>query len=155
MEKAEVAIVGAQFAALAVLILILGNYAGVNVLGPSTTQVGTVYWGAPSAGVTLAKGAVNTEKTNASSIFAYFTLPKSTEVTSVSATRLCLIPSNNTGDSTIYSQITISYDNQKHQNYVTFGPTGQPLGIGCTYTITIVDTLQQTVTWTGTVKLVS
>lgn len=153
LEKGEVAIVGGQFLALAVLVLILGNYAGTS--GP-TTHVGTVYWGAPSGGVTLAKNAVNSEKSNASLIYVYYTLASNTAVSSISASRLCLNPAaNNTGESLIYTQIPINYDSQRHQNYISFGPTGQAAGIGCDYTVVITDTVQQVTTWTGTVKVVS
>jgi hypothetical protein len=154
LEKGEAAIVGGQFLALAVLVLLLGNYAGLGI--HSTSQVGTVYWGAPSGGVTLDKGAVNVEKSNASTISLYFSLAASTSISSISAGRLCINPAaNNTGEVLTYTHIPINFDSKKHQNYISFGPTGQPLGIGCVYTITITDSLQQVATWTGTVKVVS
>jgi hypothetical protein len=155
LEKGEVAIVGGQFLALAVLILLLGNYAGVG-LGSPTTKVGTVYWGAPPGGAALTKGVLNKETTNASAMYVYFNLGPSTTVSSVSASRLCLdTAANNTGGSLTYTQISINYDSQKHENYITFGPTGQPSGVGCDYTVTITDSLQVVNTWTGSVELSS
>jgi hypothetical protein len=155
LEKGEVVIVGGQFLALAVLILLLGNYAGVG-LGSQTTKVGTVYWGAPPAGTALTKDALNKETANASALYVYFSLTSSATVSSVSASRLCLdTAANNTGGSLTYTQISINYDSQKRLNYVTFGPVGQPLGVGCDYTVSITDSLQQTVTWTGSVELSS
>lgn len=157
MEKGEVAIVGGQFLALAVLVLLLGNYAGIGTNGSQTTKIGTVYWGAPSGGVALASGTLNTEKTNASTISLYFTLATNSAISPpIAASRLCINPSaNSTGEYLIYTNIPINYDSQKHQNFISFGPTGQPLGIGCSYTVSITDSLQQVTTWTGTVKLVT
>ncbi len=146
---------GGQFLALAVLILLLGNYAGIG-LGSPTTKVGTVYWGAPPGGAVLVKDTLNKETTNASAMYVYFSLAPSATVSSVTASRLCLdTAANNTGGSLTYTQIAINYDSQKHQNYLSFGPVGQPSGVGCDYTVTIIDSLQQTNTWTGSVKLTS
>ncbi len=153
MEKGEAAIVGGQFLALAVLVLLLGNYAGLGI-GITTPQTGTVYWGAPSAGVTLQKGAVNLEKTNASTISLYYSLVSSTTISSITAGRTCIDPAaNNTGEILTYTHIQISFDGQRHQNFISFGPTGQPAGIGCDYKVTITDSLDQVATWTGTVKV--
>jgi hypothetical protein len=154
LEKGEIGIVAGQFIALALVILILGNYVGPTQ--NTTTTAGKVYWGAPSAGVTLDSNKVNQVTTDSNNISMYFSLESGTTIGSVSASRLCVNPSaNNTGGVQVYITIPINYDTQKKQNYVEFGPTDQTLGIGCTYTITVTDSLQQTVTWVGTVRLTS
>ncbi|MDA4114835.1 MAG: hypothetical protein OK474_12395 [Thaumarchaeota archaeon] len=154
LEKGEIAIVAGQFIALALVILILGNYFGTNTNQTLTPETGKVYWGAPSAGVTLEIHRLTQVNTNASSISMYFSLAQGTTIGSASASRLCVNPStNNTGEVQGYTRILINYDGQKKQNYLQFGPTGQALGIGCTYTISVTDSLQQTVTWVGTVRL--
>ncbi len=155
MERGEVAIVSAQFLALAVLILLLGNYGNVTGKGITNAEVNSVFWGTPSQGVALKSGVLNLETTNASTISLYFSLPPGTDVSlPVTASRLCLDPTaNNTGKVRVYTNITISYDSTVKKNYIVIGPTGQPTGIGCLYTITLTDTLQQTATWTATVKL--
>jgi len=154
LERGEIGIVAGQFIALALVILILGNYVGAGPIS-GTTETGKVYWGAPSAGVTLGSRSVTQVTTNASSISMYFSLASGTTIGSASASRLCVNPSaNNTGEVQVYTRIPINYDTQKMQNYLQFGSTGQALGIGCTYTITVTDSLQQTVTWVGSVKLI-
>jgi hypothetical protein len=155
LEKGEIGIVAGQFIALALVILILGNYFGPGATnGSNMPEIGKVYWGTPSAGVTLGSHTVTQVTTNASSISMYFSLATGTTIGSASASRLCVNPSaNNTGEVQVYTRIPINYDTQKKQNYVEFGSTGQAQGIGCTYTITVTDSLQQTVTWVGTVRL--
>ena len=155
MEKGEVVILTGQFLALAVLVLLLGNYISTLGGGPTTTQAGPAYWGGITSGVALKSGAVNSETTNASVISVYFEVAQSTRIASLSASRLCLTSgANATGEERAYTTIPISYDPQKGQDYVSFGPTGQPLGVRCDYTFTITDTLQSVATWTGTVEVV-
>jgi hypothetical protein len=152
LEKGEIGIVAGQFIALALVIIILGNYVGPTQ--NATTTAGKVYWGTPSAGVILVSNKVTTVTSNSSSISMYFSLASGTTIGSASASRLCVNPrANNTGGVQGYTRISINYDAGKKQNYIQFGPTGQALGIGCTYTITVTDSLQQTVTWVGTVSL--
>jgi hypothetical protein len=154
LEKGEAVIAGGQFIALAVVILLLGNYAGIVNSSVTTATVGKVYWGDPAADVVLKGSAVNTETTNASSISLFFSLPPHTAPGLPSVTRLCLNPTaNDTGAALVYTNITISYDSQTKQNYITFGPTGQSLGFSCSYTVTITDSVEQTATWTSTVEL--
>ncbi len=154
MDKGETAIVAGQFVALAVVILLLGNYAGIVNSSVTTATVGKVYWGDPSAGVVLKSASVNTESKNATSISLFFLLPPGTAPGLPSVTRLCLNPTaNDRGAALVYTNITISYDSENKQNYLTFGPTGQSPGFSCSYTVTITDSILQTATWTSTVEL--
>jgi hypothetical protein len=154
LEKGETAIVGGQFIALAVIILVLGNYAGIVNSSVTTATVEKVYWGVPSADVVLKSATVNTENANASSISLFFALPPGTAPGLPSVARLCLNPTaNNSGVSLVYTKIPIGYDSKTKQYYITFGPTGQPSGFSCSYTVTVTDSVQQTATWTSTVEL--
>jgi hypothetical protein len=154
VEKGEIGIVAGQFIALALVIIILGNYVGPPQ--NATTTVGKVYWGQPPAQVTLGSDKVTTVTSNANNISLYFSLATGTTIHSASASRLCVNPgANNTGEVQDYTLIPINYDAKDKLNYVEFGPTAQTPGIGCTYTITVTDSLQQTITWVGTVRLIS
>lgn len=156
MERGEAGIITVQFLALAILVLLLGNYGNVTGAGISTPQVNHVYWGTPSKTNELKTGGLNTEGVNASTISLYFSLPKGASIAlPVTASRLCLdTKANNTGEVRVYDNISVNWDPTVRQNYVEIGPTGQPSGIGCSYTITITDTIQQTATWTDTVEVV-
>jgi hypothetical protein len=156
LERGEVGIITVQFAALAVLVILLGNYGNVTGAGPSSAQVNHVYWGATSKGTELKTGGLNTETVNSSTISLYFSLPRGTTIAlPVTASRLCLNPSeNDTGKVRVYDNISVNWDPTARQNYVQIGPTGQPSGVGCSYTITITDTVGQTATWTDTIKVV-
>jgi hypothetical protein len=152
LEKGEVAIVSGQFIALALVIILLGNFAGGTGTGISTPVIGNVYWGSASAGVTLQKGALNTEQTNASSVSVYYTLVRSTHVSSVAASRLCLA-TDGTGQELVYTKIPLSNDTTSKSTFFTFGPTGQATGLTCYYTVSITDSLQEVITWSGSVVL--
>lgn len=148
MERGEVGILAGQFAALAVAILLLSNFASLSAL--STPTIGNIYWGTPSANIGLTKGADNIETTNASTISVFYTLAPSTTPSSLSATRLCLdANANETGGVYIYDNVKLAYDNSSKKNYISFGPAGQPYGQTCTYTVQLTDSLQQltTATW--------
>lgn len=152
MEKGEAGILAGQFAALAVVILLLSNY--LPVASATTTGIGKVYWGDPVTGVTLTKGGTNVETANASTISALYTLASGTLPTSVSAVRLCLdAKANDTGANLVYTNIQFEYSQVKHANYLSFGPASQPPNLSCTYTISLTDSLQQTVTWSATVRV--
>jgi hypothetical protein len=155
LERAEAAIVGGQIIALVVVVGLLGNYAGVSGIGVngfSIPQISSVYWGPPSSGVTLAKAVGNTESTNATTISVRYSLAQGTKVAIVSASRLCELP-NGTGFEHIYTNLTTSIDNAAKAVYFTFGSTTQPLGWSCDYTVTLTDSLQQSVTWVATVEV--
>jgi hypothetical protein len=97
LEKGEAAIVTGQFVALALLILILGNYA--NIAGVTNVQVGKVYWGTPSTGVVLKSNSVNRVNASAGTISVLVTLPTHSTVATSSASRLCLSAgANSTGE---------------------------------------------------------
>jgi hypothetical protein len=161
VEKGEVAIVGGQFLALALVVLILGNYLGTGAInGVSIPEVKNVYWGPPSGSPTLDKGGVTTVKANSSTISVFYSLASGTQISSIAASRLCLNPSaQSKGTDQVYTNMTIEYDSKVRLNYVQLGPapisTEQPVGIRCYYSITITDSLQQVATWTGTVVVAS
>jgi hypothetical protein len=151
LEKGEAAIVTGQFVALALLILILGNYA--NIAGVTNVQVGKVYWGTPSTGVVLKSNSVNKVNASAGTISVLVTLPTHSTVATSSASRLCLSAgANSTGEYRTYNNFTIGFYSQTKQNYVSFGPTTQSTGESCVYTISVTDSLQQVATWTATVN---
>jgi hypothetical protein len=152
LEKGEVAILTGQFAALAVAILLLSNFAGGSAL--SVPKVTTAYWGAPSGNIALTQGANNHETINASNMSVFYTLAQGTTPSSVSATRLCLDPEeNNTGGVYTYTDIVFGYDNVSKSNYISFGPVEQQLGQTCTYTVQLTDSQLQTATATWLVQL--
>ena len=151
MEKGETAIVVGQFAALAIVILLLSNY--LPIASATTTGIGRVYWGDLTTGVPLTKGGVNVEKTNASTISVLYTLSSGTQPSSVSAVRLCLDKVNETGSNLVYTDIQFEYSQAEHANYLSFGPAGQPPNLTCTYTISLTTTVEQTVTWSATVRV--
>jgi len=141
LERGELAIVAGQFAALALVVILLGNYAGVGGLNGVSTGVASVYWGPASANAPLQKNLLNLEPVNASIISVYYTLAQGTQVESVAASRLCVL-ANGTGLEHIYSNLTLSTDTAKKATYFTFGPTTQSSGWTCGYTITLTDSLQ-------------
>ncbi len=153
MERGEVGILAAQFAALAVAILVLSG-AGTT-FATSVPTVGNVYWGAPSGHIGLTKGANNDETVNATTISVFYTLAPSTTPSSVTATRLCLDADENyTGGVYTYTDVKFLYDNASKSNYISFGPVQQQLGQTCTYTLDLTDSLQQTATASWVVQLV-
>lgn len=150
MERGEVGILAGQFAALALVILLLSNY--LPIASATTTGIGKVYWGDPSTGVPLTKGGTNLETSNASTISVLYTLASGTKPASVSAVRLCLdAKANETGANLVYTNIRLEYSQARHTNYLSFGPTNQSSDLTCTYTISLTDSIQQTVTWSATV----
>lgn len=156
MEKGEAGILAVQFGALIVALLLLSNFISTsgNVTSPiSTPTITGVYWGSPSSGTSLSKGSENSVPTNASTISAFFTLAPGTTPASATASRLCLSSNGTTGESFGYNKVSFLYDSAKRLNYVSFGPTGQSLNEKCTYTITLTDSLQQTVTWVAIVQI--
>ena len=156
MERGEVAIVSIQFVALALLVLLLGNYGNVTGKGVSYAQVDNVYWGTPSQTTALKAGGLNVESVNASTVSLYFSIPQGSSIASpITASRICIDPAaNNTGQVRDYTNITINWDSKAKQNYIAIGPAGQPEGIGCSYTISFSDSLNQPVSWTAVVKVV-
>lgn len=154
MEKGEITVLAIQFGVLIVVVLLLSNLAGPDT--QSTPQITTVYWGSPppASGTVIIKPGINDELTNASTITVYFSLAYSTHPVSISASRLCLV-TNGTAGEQVYTRLPISYDSAKKSYYFTFGPTGQPFGWSCEYTLTLTDSLQQTTTWVGTVNVVT
>ncbi len=150
MERGEVAIVAGQFAALALVVILLGNYAGVGGLSASSTGIASVYWGPASANAPLQKNLLNIEPANVSIISVYYTLAQGTKVESVGASRLCVL-ANGTGLEHVYANLTLSTDAAK-KAYFTFGSTAQPSGWTCGYTITLTDNLQQVTMWVTSVK---
>ena len=154
MEKGEVGILALQFGALAIAVLLLSNFAyGTN--SSSTPSVTAVYWGAPPPGVGVKIGTgTHTETTNASQISAFYSLAPGTHLDSISASRLCTTEQTNAtsqGDEYDYTYIPRYYDSSNKAYYFTFGPTGQPAGWSCLYTIAVTDSLEQGVSWTSTV----
>jgi len=149
LEKGEIAILTGQFGALILVILVLSNFVpGANALSTPTT--GSVYWGPVSANVQLTKGVTNTVTTNATSMTVDFNLAFGTTPASVSVTRLCAnVPPNDTGQELVYTDFSMNYKTDTF----TFGPTGQPLGAQCTYTVELTDSLQQSTIWEATVVL--
>lgn len=150
MEKGEVAIIAAQFAALAVAILLLSNVGATPAISTPTIQ--GVYWGSPSSNVSINKSAYNSETVNASTISVFYTLASGTSPGSSSASRLCL-GANGTGRVLTYDSVAFLLDNVSKKNYISFGPVGQPYGEQCTYTVTLTDSLQQTVSATWIIQL--
>jgi hypothetical protein len=152
LEKGEVGIVVGQFAALAIVILLLSNF--IPIASATSTGIGKVYWGSPDTGVALSSGGKNVEKANASTISALYTLATGSEPASVTAVRLCLNPqANYTGANQVYTDVQFNYSLSKHSHYISFGPTDQPANLVCTYTISLTDSVQSTVTWSATVEV--
>jgi hypothetical protein len=150
LEKGEVAILTGQFAAIAIALLVLSNFANASTY--STPSISTVYWGAPSGNLQLARQSVNTETTNASTISVFYQLATSTSPGSAGASRLCL-GANDTGETYTYAKVSFLYDAAKKSNYISFGPAGQAYGQTCTYTVTLIDSLQQVTSWVATIQL--
>jgi hypothetical protein len=154
LEKGEVLILAIQFGALIVAVLLLSNFAyGSNA--SSTPSITTVYWGSPPPGTGVSIGTgTHTESTNSSVISAFYSLAAGTHIVSFSASRLCSNPQSNAtsqGDELDYTYIPRYYDTAKGAYYFTFGPTGQPTGWSCVYTITITDSLAQSASWITTI----
>jgi hypothetical protein len=143
-----------QFGALILAILLLSNFAyGTNE--SSTPSVRTVYWGTPppANGTSIGTGT-NHESTNATTISFFYTLAYSTHLVSVSASRICTNPQSNAtqgGVADTYTHMPQYYSSAKKAYYFTFGPTGQPTGWSCIYSLSITDSLGQTSGWAGTV----
>lgn len=152
MEKGEVAILAGQFAALAVTVLLLSNFVGASAI--STPSIVSVDWGGPSSHYGLTKNSLNQEKVNESTISVFYTLAPTTVPSSASASRLCL-GENGTGEVFTYAKVLFLTDNSTGKSYLSFGPVGQPFGETCTYTILLTDSLEQTVTWVGSVQEVA
>lgn len=152
MEKGEIGIVAGQFAALAIVVLLLSNF--LPIANATQTGIAKVYWGAPGTGSALSESGKNIEKANASTISALYTLSSGTQPASVSAVRICLDPlANDTGTNLVYTDIQLNYSLRVHSNYLSFGPTDQPPNVVCTYTISLSDSVQTTVTWSATVEV--
>ncbi len=152
MEKGEVAILALQFCALLVVVLVVGNILpGGSVEAPPT--VSSVYWGSPGSSAAIPTAGTLKVTTNQSSIYVYFHLGGGATVASTLASRFCTDPSGKTGQSTTYVTIPFLYDAAKGENYLVITPATQRSGFSCVYAVQITDTLQQTVKWTGTVKM--
>jgi hypothetical protein len=152
LEKGEVAILGIQFGALLIVVLVVGNlFPGFTT--PTATALSGVYWGDP-AGNELVSNAGNLKTTaNQSTIFVYFHIGEGTAVASASASRFCTDKNGTTGESTTYVRIQFAYDSVRKANYLVITPTYQKSGWSCVYSVQITDTLQQTVRWTAIVEL--
>jgi hypothetical protein len=154
LEKGEVGILAVQFGALIFAVLLLSNFAyGTNA--SSTPAITQVYWGTPPPGTGSSIGTgTNLEKTNATTMSFFYTLAYSTHLVSVSALSFCTNPQANAtagGAANTYTHIPQYYSTSKKAYYFTFGPTGQPTGWSCIYSITITDSLGQQANWAGTV----
>jgi hypothetical protein len=153
LERGEMGVLAVQFGALVIVLLVLSNFAsGVSVV--STPTITTVYWGAPSSNIQLAKAATNVESANANTMSVFYSLAVSTTPASVTAGRLCLdSDANDTGGTYTYTDIMFNYSSSHHSNYISFGPTDQTVGQTCTYSVQLTDSLQQTYLWVSTVQL--
>ncbi len=152
MERGEIAIVSVQFIALVGLVFALSVYTP-GQSAQSTPVFSSVYWGQSSQGIGLQSGQVTKVTLNASVITAYFNVAYSTQVSSVSASRLCVNSNSTAGASTIYTNLPFGYDASTRSDYVVVSPVNQPAGWDCTYTIKVTDGLSQTTTWLGSVML--
>lgn len=152
LEKGEVAIIAGQFAALAVAILLLSGAGAVPAI--STPQINSIYWGGPppASNISITKSALNRETVNASTISVFYGLAAGTTPDSAAASRLCL-SANGTGKVFTYVEVSFLYDNASKKYYMSFGPGGGPLGEQCTYTVTLTDSLLQSVTATWIVEM--
>ena len=146
------AIVTVQFVALMALVVLLSIYTP-GESAQSTPVFASVYWGQASQGIGLQNGQVTKVSLNESVITAYFNVAYSTQVSAVSASRLCVDSSSSAGVSTVYTNLPFGYESSRHANYVLVSPTVQQSGWDCTYTIKVTDGLSQTSTWLGTVVL--
>jgi len=154
LEKGEVTILTIQFGALILAVLLLSNFAyGTNA--SSTPSVTAVYWGAPAPANGTAIGhGTNTETKNASTISFFYSLAYGTHLVAATASRFCTNPQTNAsvgGGDDLFPHLDQYFSSAKGAYYFSFGPTGQPTGWNCIYTITITDSLQQSSGWVGTV----
>ena len=151
MERGEIAIVIAQFAALIAVVLLLSSFTP-GQSSQSSPVIGTVYWGSPAQGVALQNGGIAKVTQNQSVITADFTVAFSTKPSAVTGSRLCIGPNSTLGESTTYTYIPFTYDSTKTTYSVALSPTVQQPGWVCTYTIKVTDTLSQSATWLGSVQ---
>ena len=143
-----------QFVALIGLVLLLSVYTS-GESAQSNPVITSVYWGPSSQGIGLPNGHVTKVTQNQTMITAYFSVAYSTQVSAVSASRLCIDPGSGAGESTTYTTLSWGYDTSKQADYVVVSPTIQTPGWDCTYTVKVTDGLSQTATWLGTVVLES
>jgi hypothetical protein len=152
LEKGEVVILGIQFGALLIVVLVVGNlFPGFTT--PTSTALSGVYWGDPAGNVQVSNAGNLKTSTNQSKIFVYFHLGGGTAMASASASRFCTDRTGSTGESTTYVMIQFAYDSARKANYLVITPTFQKSGWSCLYNVQITDTLQQSVKWTAVVEL--
>ncbi len=152
MERGEIAIVAAQFAALIAVVLLLSSFTP-GQSAQSSPVIGPVYWGTPSQGVALHSGHLAKVSANESAITADFTVAFSTQPSAVSGSRLCFGPGSTSGESTTYTYIPFNYTASSGSYSAVLSPAGQHAGWVCTYTVKVTDTLSQTTTWLASVEL--
>jgi len=151
LERGEVAIVAAQFAALIAVVLLLSSFTP-GQSSQSSPVIGSVYWGTPGQGVTLQNGQLAKVALNESAITADFTVAFSTKPSAVTGSRLCIGPNSTAGESTTYTYIPFAYDSSKGTYTIVLSSTVQQPGWVCTYTIKVTDTLSESATWLGSVE---
>ena len=152
LEKGEVVILGIQFGALLIVVLVVGNLLP-GFTTPVPTALSGVYWGDPAGNVQVSNAGNLKTSTNQSTMFVYFHIAEGTTVASASASRFCTDKNGTTGESTDYVRIQVAYDNARKANYLVITPTYQKSGWSCVYNVQITDTLQQTVRWSALVEL--
>lgn len=151
MERGEAAIVAAQLVALIVVVLVLSGFTP-GQSAQSTPVVQSVYWGTQGHGDALRKNAVTRVSENESVVTAYFSVAFSTQVSSVSGSRLCTTPGSTQAEATDFSPLPFTFDSNKGTGSIPLSPATQQAGAVCTYTIKVTDSLSQTVTWIGSVQ---